>query len=310
MEITVFTATYNRADRLRTLYDSLCRQSVKDFEWLIIDDGSEDGTEKTVEGFQGEKKIEVSYFKQENAGKHIAINKGAKEARGKWFFIVDSDDHLTDDALEKILFFCRQVEDDDRFAGVAGLRMDRAGKAWEFWYGEADEKGNGCRVCDHVDADAIEYRYMYKMSGDRAEVVRTDILKSFPFPDGSNEKFMVEGYLWLSLAKKGYRFRWFNEKIYITEYLEDGLTRNIKEHYRNSPRNSNMFFNLQLSCSGIPVKVKLKAAAKYFYYGRYGRLSYDVLIRELSDHVYLIPGLFLFKLFSVYEGLKNKKRKL
>lgn len=103
--VTVFTPTYNRAYILNNLYQSLCRQSYGDFEWLIVDDGSTDNTEGLIASWLDESKISLCYIKQPNGGKHRAINRGIQEANGNLFFIVDSDDYLADNAIERILFF-------------------------------------------------------------------------------------------------------------------------------------------------------------------------------------------------------------
>ena len=123
----------------------------------------------------------------------------------------------------------------------------------------------------YLDTTCLEYRYKYRIRGDRAEVVRTDLLKKYPFPQYDDEKFLVESYLWLSLAKDGYKFRWFNAVIYITEYLEDGLTQNISKHYRNSPQGSCAVANLRLSCNGVPIMEKVKNTYYFFKYGRIAR---------------------------------------
>ena len=97
--ITVFTPTYNRAYMIDKLYDSLCLQTCKDFEWIVVDDGSVDNTEELIQNFIQENKIHIVYYKQKNQGKHIAINKGVELAKGELFFIVDSDDILPKDSL-------------------------------------------------------------------------------------------------------------------------------------------------------------------------------------------------------------------
>jgi glycosyltransferase involved in cell wall biosynthesis len=121
MLITVFTPTYNRAKLLKRLYDSLCVQTFTDIEWLIIDDGSVDNTEKIVNGFIAENKIGIRYIKQRNGGKHRAINHGVREAKGELFFIVDSDDWLPEDSLETINKYYQGIKDDKSFAGISGL---------------------------------------------------------------------------------------------------------------------------------------------------------------------------------------------
>ena len=121
--ITVFTPTYNRAYSLPNLYDSLCKQSFVDFEWLLIDDGSTDNTQELIKQWELERKIKIRYLFQPNSGKHVAINKGVKEAEGEIFFIVDSDDYIISDGLKKINAIFRDISDDDDFAGISGIKV-------------------------------------------------------------------------------------------------------------------------------------------------------------------------------------------
>src|SRR5690606_8327144 len=101
MMITIFTATYNRAYTLPTLYNSLLRQINFDFEWLIIDDGSTDNTEKLVKDWSTRNNpFKIRYIKNRNGGKPRAINKAVELANTPYLFILDSDDYLTDDAVE------------------------------------------------------------------------------------------------------------------------------------------------------------------------------------------------------------------
>ena len=121
MKITVFTPTYNRAYIIETLYRSLQRQSFRDFEWLIVDDGSSDNTEEVVARWQLEgNDFPIRYYKKENGGKCRAINYGVDRAQGKLFFNVDSDDYLTDDALEKVAAWVETLPRDGSFCGVVG----------------------------------------------------------------------------------------------------------------------------------------------------------------------------------------------
>ena len=105
MFITVFTPTYNRANYLGRLYQSLLGQTDQDFEWLIVDDGSNDGTKDLVEQFQREKQLKIDYYFQENKGKHIAVNRALDLAKGKWFVTIDSDDYIAPECIEK----CREI---------------------------------------------------------------------------------------------------------------------------------------------------------------------------------------------------------
>ena len=101
--ITVFTPTYNRGYIIENLYKSLKRQDFVDFEWIVVDDGSTDNTKDLFEKIlEDDKNFSVIYECTENGGKHRAINRGLQLASGELFFIVDSADYLTDDALRLV----------------------------------------------------------------------------------------------------------------------------------------------------------------------------------------------------------------
>mgnify|MGYP003214151433 CR=1 FL=1 len=123
MKLTVFTPTYNRAYILGKLYESLCRQTAGDFEWIVVDDGSTDGTEALVRGWSSMAPFSLRYVRQANGGKHRAINRGVREARGELFFIVDSDDYLADNAVERVLSQYDTVRGREDFAGVCGMKV-------------------------------------------------------------------------------------------------------------------------------------------------------------------------------------------
>lgn len=300
-KITVFTPTYNRGNLLRCVYESLQKQTYKDFEWIVVDDGSTDETEKIVNEFKNEAMFPIIYKKKKNEGKHIAINEGCRLASCEWFFIVDSDDYLTSDALDVVNNYCCQIKDKAQFAGVVGLRGGADGKAWTEYQennsGEAHNLQADFFKQDFLDADFVEYKYIREIKGDRAEVVKTEILRKYPFPKFENEKFLVESYLWLTLAKAGYKFRWFNKVIYTTEYLEDGLTKNIETHYRNSPIGSCKVANLLLECKNVPIGIRFRGIYRYVKYGRLAEINVAALSKECNDKV-LIPIGFVMALLK------------
>lgn len=222
-KITVFTPTFNRGYLMNKLFHSLNSQTNKHFEWLIVDDGSIDQTGELVETFKEQADFEIRYFYQQNGGKHRAINHGLDLARGELFFIVDSDDSLTDDAIEKIFNNYSGIAFDNSFAGIAfnrGFSKKRiVGETFEGTY---------------IDCDNL-HRANSNILGDKAEVYRTEILKSIKFPEIDGENFMSEVVLWNEVARRGYKLRWFNEIIYFCDYLEDGLTKNSEKILFNNP---------------------------------------------------------------------------
>ena len=100
--VTVLTPTYNRGHLLGKLYDSLCRQTDKSFQWLIIDDGSVDNTEDVVKNFCAMNVLSIEYHKKNNGGKHTALNYSHSYIKGGYVVIVDSDDYLLPCAIEEI----------------------------------------------------------------------------------------------------------------------------------------------------------------------------------------------------------------
>ncbi|MCM8757818.1 MAG: glycosyltransferase family 2 protein [Candidatus Omnitrophica bacterium] len=211
--ITVFTPTYNRESLLARLYDSIKRQDFSNFEWIIVDDGSTDNTSSIVEAWAKESNFDIRYFYQENSGKHIAINKGVDNARGELFFIVDSDDWLSDNVLQDIWQVWQSIPKDQRIllAGVSGLCAYRDGSIVGTKY-----------PLDSMDSDHIEIRTFYDVKGDKAEVFRTDILREFPFPSNLG-KFVPEGLIWNRIGQK-YKMRYVNKIWRYIEYQPDGLT--------------------------------------------------------------------------------------
>ena len=127
---TVFTPTYNRAHTLRRVYDSLCAQTLRDFEWIVIDDGSTDGTAELVANWVKAADFPVRFFRQEHSGKHIAHNLAMREARGKFFLPLDSDDACAPRALERMAYHWNTIPDSERalYSGVDGLCSDQNGE--------------------------------------------------------------------------------------------------------------------------------------------------------------------------------------
>ena len=215
--ITVFTPTYNRAYIIEKLYKSLQQQTKKNFEWIIVDDNSSDNTENLIDTFiRDDNDFSIKYIKQKHGGKHRAINKALKVAEGKYFFIVDSDDQLTNNAIELINQWVVEVDSDDQICGVSGERIYPTGE----YIGSKAKVSRG----DYVDATFLD-KSKINLSGDKAEVYKTEVLKKFPFPEFEGEYFVTESLVWDAIGAAGYKIRWYNEPIYIREYLEDGLTK-------------------------------------------------------------------------------------
>ena len=251
MILTVFTPVYNRAYILGKLYESLLVQTCKEFEWIIVDDGSTDDVARLVEKWINEEKIDIRFFRQENGGKHRAINRGVAESSGELFFIVDSDDHLTPDAVEWILRDYQEIRLDRNIAGIGFMRCDSKGI-----------KIGSQLPFDRKICDAFCLTYQYRATGDMAEVYKTEILKKYPFPE-TKDRFCPEALVWFRIADK-YQILWINRCIYVCEYLTDGLTNKITKIHHLSPGNSMMFYSEHYHRKRIPISVRLKALINFW----------------------------------------------
>lgn len=256
--ITVLTPTYNRASLLIILYQSLIKQDFDDFEWIIVDDGSIDATTEIVDQFIQERQIVITYIKQANGGKHRALNRGVKEAKGELVLIVDSDDSLPINSLSIIYSHYLDIKDNSSIGGVCGLMAHHDGTI----IGER-------KISSSMNLSSIEMRYEYGFVGDVCEVFKTDVLREFPFPEIENEKFCPEALVWNRIATK-YKLHYFNEVIYYRDYLDDGLTSKIVRIRMNSPIAS-MICYAELNQLDILFKDKFKAAINYWRF----RLCYN-----------------------------------
>lgn len=254
LKITVFTPTYNRAYILGKLYHSLVIQAYRNFEWLIIDDGSSDHTEELVENWKEENEITIRYYKVDNGGKHRAINKATDLAKGELFFIVDSDDTLTSNALQTIVGWEESISDKEGFCGVSGNR----GKEINNLIGETFDG-------EFVDATSLQ-RNDKNIKGDKAEVFYTGILRNYKFKEFEGEKFLTEATVWEKMAHDGYKIRWFNEVIYLCNYLEDGLTRNQIKIFSSNPKGTAYYIRQQIKFYNYNLKGRLANYNLYYSY--------------------------------------------
>ena len=252
--ITILTPTYNRASLLPRLFDSLLRQTNKDFEWIVVDDGSTDDTREVVANLK-EKcggAFPMGYVYKANGGKHMAINIGAERARGELLFIADSDDLLTDDALETVANSWHDISDDKSFAGIAGLDIAMDTR---------EVIGSGLPQ-GHIDCNAIDIRYRHHVTGDMKEVFRTEVLREFPFPEFAGERFCPEQLVWFRMARR-YRLRYINKPIYIADYQPDGITAGITRARMRNP-SASMLTYAELTECPVPFLVKVKAAINFW----------------------------------------------
>lgn len=253
---------------LQSLWDSLQKQTVKDFEWLVVDDGSTDGTKKLITQLQENSDFPIRYIYKSNGGKHTALNVGIQTICSELTFIVDSDDCVTDDAVESILKIHQKYRSQNNICGYAFLRAFPDGKVNGKKF-DVDEK-IGSYIDVRVNGDDT--------GADKAEVFKTHCLKEFPFPEYPNEKFLGEDLVWVRMARK-YQMVHINKAIYIGNYLEDGLTNNRRKHNIASPIGC-MHRAEEFMESDLKTRYRIKGGLQYIVYGRFAGVKICDLIRK------------------------------
>ncbi len=258
--VTILTPTYNRAAYLPKLYESLKAQTNRDFLWLVVDDGSEDGTEALFASY-GQKDVEIRYIRQKNGGKHTALNRGISEIQSELTFIVDSDDYLPENAVETILAYHEKYRKTPGLCGYSFLRCHSDGRVNTAYFPSDELVGSYAQV-----------RINGGIGGDKAEGFYTEILKKYPFPVFPGEKFMPEDTVWMQMSGP-YQMVHINKNIYYCDYLVDGLTNTGRRMKVHSPRGMVLRSRVYLEDPAVKIKVKVKMMLLYQVYGRFAGLS-------------------------------------
>lgn len=284
--ITIFTPTYNRAYTLPKLYHSLQEQTCKDFEWLIVDDGSTDGTCNIIKDWENPN-FEVRYFRKENGGKHTAINEGLKLAKGELFFIVDSDDVLTPDAVETIIKDWDTVKDKN-LCGISYLRG----------YSETEVIGDS-HPRDHYIDNFINVRFNQGIGGDKAEVWVTEYMRQHKYPVFNGEKFFGESWMWIKLSRER-DMLWVNKIIYITKYLEGGLSLSGRALRITCPLGG-----METAITGMDNRIifsqRFKMALLYVAYGFFANKSTKELLNNPYKKLVLSAIPFGFMIYKIWK---------
>lgn len=209
-KFTVFTPVYNRVSTIHRVFDSLCSQTFKDFEWIVIDDGSTDGINQRIEYYIENSTFPIIYKFQTNSGKHIAYNTALELTNGELFLTLDSDDEFLPNALNILNETWEGIPKENRFeySAVSGLCIDQNGKLVGTKYPK-----------DTFDSNSLETHYKYKVKGEKSGFQVTEILKKYKFPIENVGQCIGEGVVWNEISKK-YKTRYINRNIRVY-YIEE-----------------------------------------------------------------------------------------
>lgn len=284
--VTILTPTYNRAQTLPKLIESLCGQTSTNFQWLVIDDGSTDDTDSIFEKLKNyDFPFQWEYHKKENGGKHTALNFAHSYIKGEVVLILDSDDYLTVDAVETVEKEWPNYRNRPDICGMS--------------YFKGKKDGSHLSVENAQDVyidDDIHYRVNQKIKGDRCEVVRTDLLKKYPFPVYPGERFFPEGWFWNTLASN-HKTVYRNKTIYICEYLEGGLTKSGRTLRMKCPLGMMDDCRMYLN-NRVCVVVRIKEELLYWVYAKCVGYSFGRTLstsgRPVGMALTALPGMMLY----------------
>lgn len=275
MLLTIFTPTYNRAYSLRRLYLSLCNQTCNSFEWLVLDDGSTDGTSELVNQFISEKKVRIRYIFQENSGKSMAHNIAVKVAKGGLFTCVDSDDYIENIAVEELLSVWKTAQK----ISIGILAKRRSLK------GEAITKTNLSNGSCIKLKDAYHSNFL---SGDTFLIFKTSIIKKYLFPKFKEEKFVPEDYIYDQICEEGPLY-FCDQFLYVCEYQKDGYTANMNKVIARNPLGYRAYLEQRMS-------TERKIVRRLMYFIRYESIAF-VIKKD-----YLSPISFFLSILSIIPG--------
>lgn len=253
--VTILTPTYNRLKTLRVLYESLENQINFNFNWLVVDDGSTDGTEEWLRSVcENNRKFKITYKRKKNGGKHTALNYAHPFIETELVAVVDSDDTLTKDAIKSISDYWDKYKtyNPSLFIFQRGT-VDKSHRQFDL---------------SHVK----KYEYMTSLvkltnegiKGDHFEIAITKFFLENPFPEFRNENFMGEGWLWQKIGYSG-PVVYINKVLYLCKYLEGGLTAEGRKLRIASPNGGKTHAELFMSPK-YSMNIRLKNAILYVAY--------------------------------------------
>lgn len=297
MSITIITPTYNRAQYLQKVYESLLNQTDQHFQWLVIDDGSTDNTveimEKIISEHIGE--FSINFFRKNNGGKHSALNFSHNYINEELVTILDSDDVLIDEAVETIKFISKKYQSEKKIGWFAYLK------------GHTIEESIGSNYTKDYDVTTyIEYMNNGR-KGEACDVYKTEVFKKYPYPEFSDEKFVSESYLNIQASLYGqYKMMTINRILVLADYNEDGLTKQGRKLQLLSPKGHAELWR-HVSFDGFSIKQSLKGTWLYIAYSYFSRYNTLKIINNSRKKVFTavnIPAGYLIFLIWKFKYFK------
>ena len=262
--LTIFTPIYNRAHLIERTYQSLCQQTCKEFEWLLINDGSTDSSDEVILNIikNHNNSFPINYIKKENEGLMRTINRATEIANGELFCRLDSDDYALPTLAENIIKHYPLIKDNEKLCSIVFLSQTETGKI------------NGFHPFNTiVQCSFGEYRDKYAGIGDRSEVVKTSVYRKFKFPEFPNEKFISEGVVWNRMASI-YNAIYIPVPIYVKTSPADSITSNIFHTLKRNCQGSVLLYREIMLNKRFSFRCRAINSIKYYRYAIYAKANF------------------------------------
>lgn len=285
--LSIVTPTYNRENLLSACFQSLLRQTEQDFEWIVVDDGSTDGTEALIRSFAAP--FDITYVKKENGGKHTALNASHPYIRGSYVLILDSDDYLTDTAVARIKSAWLGYAENPGIGIVTLLK------------GSSPEQPFCMGREEHVPTDIMRGGRVSLTSNDCCEVIRASLFRQYPFPVYPGERFLSEGALWNRVSFT-HQCVYVNQVVYIANYLAGGLTKSGRLLRIKNPMGGMFTADLNANRKNT-FKKRIKNGLLYTCYGFFSALTVGEFMKKSENKglmcLCLPAGWLLYRYWSI-----------
>jgi glycosyltransferase involved in cell wall biosynthesis len=275
-EFTVYIPTFNRAALLSKALESVAAQTYRDFEVIVVDDGSTDETRAVVDAWIAKAAFPLRYIWQENQGMHASHNTAVAHARGRMVMRLDSDDTLLPEALERIKRRWEAIPDPDKpkFAGVAGLCLNDDGTI----SGERYPR-------DVIDSDYLEIFTYCRMNGERREALRTEVLREYPFPRIDGERRLRSTLILRRMAHR-YKIRFTNDVLQVNRHAVGGISANRFRYRMLYPKGQRLYFleEATLNERYTPRKALRRHHVQYVRYSLHSGVGLRRQAAEVKHH--------------------------
>jgi|SRR5690606_4298924 len=279
---SVVTATYNRANLIHRVFESLMCQTYQNFEWVVIDDGSTDDTDVVIKNFVDQSFFHIKYVRIENGGKANALNSSLQHCEGILYLVLDSDDWCDADALEVLFNEYSSLDENERcqYFALSCLKRYQDGRVVGDDYSNLNKYGS-----TYID------RLNKNVKGDKWECLVFDKVRDCLYPLAANEKYMAPGYVWLKMAELGYMTVFINKSLSVIEYRSDGISLNNIKHRLSSLGNTIRYYKEFAKLRGATYWVRGRYYANYVRFSTHARLFPEF---SMSLFPFAFVGLLLY----------------